>query len=91
MEVEFKDYIFSFVDVEKKKIEPKVLKSPEELLDEAGYIFFECHTEEEIQRRNRPSPGERVQLFHRDDGSKNRKDRHQYGRWRCDPELQGPR
>ena len=64
MEVEFKDYIFSFVDVENKKIESKVLKSPEELLDEAGYKFFECHNEEEIQRfRKYYAPGEELCTF----------------------------
>ena len=48
MEVEFKDYIFSFIDVE-KKVEEKVIKSPKELLDEVGYELFLCHNEEEIQ------------------------------------------
>lgn len=47
-EYEFKNYIYSYIDVEKKdKVEN--LKSPTELLSEAGYDLFECHSEEEIQ------------------------------------------
>ncbi len=47
---EFKSFIFSFVDVEKAEISEREVKSPEELLDEAGYILYpECKTEEEVQ------------------------------------------
>ncbi len=47
---EFKDYIFSLVDVEQDALQEVVKKTPEELMDEAGYILFpECQTEEEVQ------------------------------------------
>ena len=45
---EFKNYIYSLVDVEKEEIE--VIKTPKELLDEAGYVLYECKTEEDIQK-----------------------------------------
>lgn len=45
---DFKNYIFSLVDVEKKEI-IGTHKTPRELLSEAGYDFYECKTEEEIQ------------------------------------------
>ncbi len=48
LEGDFKNFIYSFVDV--KNNTPTTSKTPEELLDEAGYILFpECKTEEEIQ------------------------------------------
>ena len=47
-EVEFKNFIYSLVDVESIDKE-KVEGSPEELLDRAGYTLIECHTEEDIQ------------------------------------------
>ena len=43
----FKNYIYSFVDVEKKEIE--INKTVKELLNEAGYNFYECKTENDIQ------------------------------------------
>ena len=46
----FKNYVYSFVDVENNN-EDKVQKSPEELLDEAGYVLYpECKAEEDIQK-----------------------------------------
>ena len=45
---EFKNYIYSLVDVE-NNYEIKVVKSPKELLDEAGYNLYECKSEEDIQ------------------------------------------
>ncbi len=46
----FKNFIYSFVDVEKEKPEITTNKTAKELLDEAGYILYpECQTEEEIQ------------------------------------------
>ena len=48
MQEDFKDYIYSFIDVEKDN-KPTSLKTPEELLKEAGYILYECKTEEDIQ------------------------------------------
>ena len=48
LEEEFKNYIYSMVDVE-NNYEEVVSKRPEELLKEAGYKLYECHSEEEIQ------------------------------------------
>ena len=45
---DFKNYIYNLVDVEKKEI-IQTHKTPRELLSEAGYDFYECKTEEEIQ------------------------------------------
>lgn len=51
LEGKFKNYIYNLVyaeNIEKdKKI--KVEKTARELLDEAGYILYECYSEEEIQ------------------------------------------
>ncbi len=44
---EFKNYIYSLFDFERKKIITE--KTPEELLFEAGYDLYECKTEEDIQ------------------------------------------
>ena len=49
-EEEFKNYIYSLIDVEKKEIE--INKSVKELLSDAGYNFYECKTEEDIQSFN---------------------------------------
>ena len=64
-EDEFKSYIFSLVDVEKKEVEVKVNKTAKELLDEAGYILYpECKTEDEIQAFKKYfAPGERLCTF----------------------------
>ena len=43
---EFKDFLYSLCDVEKKEVIVK--KTPKELLDEAGYDLFECKSEEDI-------------------------------------------
>ncbi len=49
IEADFKDYIYSLVDVENdNKI--NIYKTPKELLSEAGYDLYECKTEEEIQQ-----------------------------------------
>ena len=48
MEEDFKNYIYSFIDVESKVVESD--KTPKELLDAAGYILYECKSEEDIQR-----------------------------------------
>ena len=50
IEEEFKNYIFSKVDVEKKEKQIIQGKTPYELLDEAGYDLYECHSEGEIQK-----------------------------------------
>ncbi len=47
---EFKDFIYTLYD--EKRIEEyiEVTKTPEELMNEAGYYLYECKTEEEIQK-----------------------------------------
>lgn len=47
-EEDFKNYIYSFIDVEKNEVYYED-KTPSELLKEVGYTLYECHTEEEIQ------------------------------------------
>lgn len=44
----FKDYIYSFFDVENNEKQGSC-KTPKELLEEAGYDLFACETEEDIQ------------------------------------------
>lgn len=60
----FKNYIYSFVDVENgMKVETS--KSPEELLSEAGYELYECETEEDIQHFEKYyAKGEKLCTFH---------------------------
>ena len=48
LEDNFKNYIYSLVDIDQEEIITD--KTPQELLEEAGYILYECHTEEEIQK-----------------------------------------
>ncbi len=48
-EINFKNYIYSLVDVENNK-ETKSIKSPKELLADVGYDLYECKSEEDIQR-----------------------------------------
>ena len=48
MEEEFKGLIYGEVNVENNK-ELFVIKTPKELLSEAGYDLYECKTEEDIQ------------------------------------------
>ncbi|MDO5002731.1 MAG: hypothetical protein Q4E39_00675 [bacterium] len=45
----FKNYIYNIAYPEKEKVENSIVKTPKELLDEAGYDLYECHSEEEIQ------------------------------------------
>ena len=62
-EDEFKNYIYSLVDVE-NNYEIKVVKSPKELLDEAGYDLYECKSEEDIQSfKKYYAPGEALCTF----------------------------
>lgn len=51
LDMEFKDYIYSKIDVKPKGAEEQVQTeaNPYELLDKAGYNLFECESEEEIQ------------------------------------------
>ena len=63
LEEEFKNYIYNQVDVE-NNYEEIVSKRPEELLKEAGYILYECHSEEEIQSfKKYYAPGETLCTF----------------------------
>ena len=48
LEDEFKNYIYSLIDIEKKEL--ILVKSPEQLLNEAGYVLYQCKNEEEIQK-----------------------------------------
>ncbi len=62
-ENEFKDFIYSLVDVEKEN-KIKVIKTPKELLEEAGYDLFECKSEEDIQSfKKYYAPGEKLCTF----------------------------
>ena len=47
--IEFKDFIFSKIDVEKEEKQIIEDKTPYEILDEVGYTLIECTSEEEIQ------------------------------------------
>ena len=47
-EEDFKNFIFSKVNVEKDQIEVIEKKTPYELLEEAGYELYECTSEKEI-------------------------------------------
>ena len=49
--IDFKGYIYSLVNIEEilEDEEKDNYKTPKELLEEAGYDLYECHTEEEIQ------------------------------------------
>ena len=49
LEEEFKNYIYSKINVEKEKPEIIGKKTPYQLLDENGYNLYECNSEEEIQ------------------------------------------
>ena len=63
LESDFKNYIYSLVDVE-NNIEATEIKSPEELMSEVGYDLFECYTEEDIQSYKKYyAPGEELCTF----------------------------
>lgn len=48
--VDFQNYIYSFIgEKEYLKDAIQVEKTPEELLDEAGYILYQCNNDEEIE------------------------------------------
>ena len=60
---QFKNYIYSLVDVENKDY-LSINKSIKELLNEAGYDFYECHSESDIQSfRKYYAPGEELCTF----------------------------
>ena len=49
LEIGFKNFIYSKVDIKAGAVELVEERTPYELLDEAGYDLYECETEEEIQ------------------------------------------
>ena len=62
-EDEFKNYIYSLVDVENNN-ELVMVKTPEELMSEAGYVLVECYNEEDIQKfRKYYAQGEELCTF----------------------------
>ena len=64
LEDEFKDYIYSKVDVEDSEKKIIIEKTPYELLQDAGYELTECRTEEEIQKFKKwYKPGEELCTF----------------------------
>ncbi len=64
LEGDFKNYIYSFVDVEKNN-EVKEIKTPEYLLNDAGYDLYECNSEEDIQKfKKYYAKGEELCTFH---------------------------
>lgn len=50
LETDFKDLIYSKFDKEREKQETTEIRTPYEILDEAGYDLYECKTEEDIQK-----------------------------------------
>lgn len=64
IEAEFKNYVYSQVNVESIKENELPTKTPYELLDEAGYVLTECHNEAEIQQFEKYyAPGEQLCTF----------------------------
>ena len=62
---EFKNYIYSLIDIENES-EKEINKSVKELLEEAGYDFYECKTENDIQSfRKYYSIGEELCTFNK--------------------------
>ena len=62
-EDEFKNYIYSLVDVENNN-ELVQIKTPEELMSSAGYVLVECYNEGDIQAfRKYYAPGEELCTF----------------------------
>lgn len=61
--VAFENYIYERLDYKIDKI-VKITKTPKELLNEAGYDLYECHTENEIQKfKKYYSPDEELCTF----------------------------
>ena len=46
---DFKNFVYSCIDVESEEKRVVSNRTPYELLNEAGYDLYECHTEEDIQ------------------------------------------
>ena len=49
----FKNYIYQLMDDKLEKRNENVTKTPKELLSEAGYDLYECHSESDIQKFNK--------------------------------------
>ncbi len=63
--IPFKNYLYSLVDVEKKEIDE--IKTPQELMSEAGYNLYLCETEEDIASfKKYYAPGEQLCTFNGD-------------------------
>lgn len=63
LEYDFKNFIYSFVDVENNFV-MRSDKTPEELLREAGYILYECKSEEDMNKfKKYYAPGEEFCSF----------------------------
>lgn len=63
LEYDFKNFIYSFVDVENNFV-MRSDKTPEELLREAGYILYECKSEEDMNKfKKYYAPGEELCSF----------------------------
>ena len=48
-EEEFKNIVYNQYDNTKDEDINEIIKAPQELLDEAGYVLYECHSEDDIQ------------------------------------------
>ena len=60
---DFQKWIYSVVHKEKKDL-VETNKTPYELMNEAGYILYECHNEEDIEAfRKYYAPGEELCTF----------------------------
>lgn len=46
---DFKNFVYSCIDVESKEKKVVSNKTPYELLNEKGYYLYECHTEDDVQ------------------------------------------
>ena len=63
LEYDFKNFIYSFVDVENNYV-LRSNKNPEELLRETGYKLYECKNEEDMNKfRKYYAPGEELCSF----------------------------
>ena len=65
MKVGFKDFVYGLTD--EKRENPNISKTPYRLLKDAGYILYNCKTEEEIQKfRKYYEPDEELCTFNED-------------------------
>ena len=47
---DFKNVIYNQINVEEEKSKEELTKTPQELLNKAGYDLYECHSESDIQK-----------------------------------------